>query len=214
MKTRYCLILFLFLIPYFLGSAYGQVFDDVEGRFRVSIEHEFDNGIKVRGRYSHYLDQHISHYKRSGLGVKIDYDYKINSWLEPGIDYRYQYNGKQDSHDIRYSITACHGLKNNLKLEYSLKLQQKIASAIKPEFYIRNKIELGYEIIRPLSIFIFSENYQIIEKGLSFSTQKSGLEAEYKMNKNNELEFKFDIKNKSTHQDIARVTFNYTYIIE
>src|SRR5690625_3819054 len=154
MNTRFKIIFCLFLFLCGFKQAYGQVFDDWEGRPGLAIEHEFDNGIGIRGRYRHYLDDNLSRYKKSVFGVKVDYKIKINSWLEPGIDYRYRYNGKEGAHDIRYSAKVLHEMGNNFELEYVPKLQQIIASDKNPEFYVRNEIELTYIINKSWSIFI------------------------------------------------------------
>lgn len=214
MKTPYKLVVCLILIFSCIGQVRAQVFDDWEGRAGIAIEHEFDNGIGIRGRYRHYLDDNLSHYKKSVFGVKVDYDFRINSWLKPGIDYRFRYNNKESSHDIRYFIEVKQEMGNNFELEYSFKFQQVIASNKNPEFYVRNEVELKYLIDQFWSVFIFTENYQKINGGLYFDTQKNGLGTEYKIDSTNELEFKFDVKNKSNHKDIARLTLSYTYIIK
>lgn len=196
------------------GMAFGQTFDDWEGRGGVAVEYEFKNGIEISGRYRHYLDHHFSHYKQSGLGLKLDYDYSLNSWLKPGIDYRYKYNGKQDKHDIRYSFKMIPYQKNKFQLEYSFQIQHVIASGINPEFFARNEIELAYEIDNAISLFVFTENYQMIHNGVHFDTQKTGLGAEYDLSSIHSLKLKIDMKNKSDHQDIGRLTLGYTYTIE
>src|SRR5699024_271733 len=108
MKTKDSIILCLFSLLCCLGQAHGQVFDDWEGRPSVSVKHTFDNGIGVRIKYGHYLDHNLTHYKRSALGAKIDYKIKVNPWLKPAVDYRYRYNGKESTHDIRYYIKISH----------------------------------------------------------------------------------------------------------
>src|SRR5690625_3829727 len=198
MKTKCKMIFPLFVFLCCLGQVHRQVFDDWEGRPSVSVKHTFDNGIGVRVKYGHYLDHHLSHYKQSALGAKIDYKISVNSWLKPGVDYRYRYNGKESTHDIRYYVKFSHEVGRKFELKYYPKLQQDIASDKAPEFYIRNKIELAYKIIDPLEVFIFTENYQKIDRGLNFDTQKTGLGTEYQLNKANEVEFKFDVKDKSS----------------
>ncbi|HLR36845.1 MAG TPA: DUF2490 domain-containing protein [Chitinophagaceae bacterium] len=213
MRTLYKLTVCLFLFFSCVGQVCGQVFDDWEGRSGIAIEHEFENGIGIRARYRHYLDDNLSHYKKSVFGIKVDYDVRITSWLKPGIDYRYRYNSKESSHDIRYFVKVNHEMGNDFELEYSLKFQQVLASNQNPEFYVRNEVELKYLIDKFWSVFIFTENYQKINGGLNFDTQKNGLGTEYKIDNANELEFKFDVKNKSNHKDIARLTLSYTVVL-
>lgn len=214
MKTKYWILLSLFSFLGCFGQAQGQVFDDWEGRPSVSVKHRFENGIGVRVRYGHYLDHNLSHYKQSAMGAKIDYKIRVNPWLKPAVDYRYGYNGRESNHDIRYYVKVSHDLSRRFQLKYYPKLQQDIASDRGPEYYVRNKLELAYAVIEPLELFVFTENYQRINGGLSFDTQKTGFGAEFQINNANELEFKFDVKNKSTHEDIARLTLKYSYIIE
>jgi len=195
------------------GVGYAQVFDDWEARPGISVEHEFGNGIEIEGKFRHYLFDDSNSYNRTRLGVKVDYDYTLAPWLEPGIDYRYKYNGGRGSHSIRYSVKTYQNLGNNIEMEYSLRLQQRLESDQNPEYTLRNKVELSYPLIGPLSIFVFAENYQMIKAGFGFDAQKSGLGTEFEFDNANELGLKFDVKNKSDHQDIGRFSINYTYTI-
>lgn len=214
MKPRHKLAVQLFFSIFCYVAGYAQVFDGWEARPGVSIEHEFGNGIEIESKFKHYLLDDSNLYNRSKFGVKVDYDYTFTPWLEPGIDYRYKYDGKRDTHDIRYSVKAYQTLGNNIEMEYSLRFQETLASDRKPEYYLRNKIELSYNLISSLSVFIFAENYQMVNAGLGFDAQKSGLGTEFEFDNSNELEFKFDLKNKSDHQDIGRLSLNYTYTID
>ncbi len=150
MKTQHKLALVLFLLLSCLGQAYGQIFDDWEGRPSISIKHKFNNGIGFRARYSHYLDHNLSHYKKSALGIKIDYKIRVKTWLNPAVDYRYKYNGRESTHDIRYYAKISHEVGNKFELKYYPKFQHKIAHNKAPEFYFRNKIEFVYKVINPL----------------------------------------------------------------
>lgn len=214
MITSYKYMICLCILICAFGQVYGQAFDDLEGRPGIAVEHEFDNGIKARVRYRHSLDSHLSHFKSSGLDIKVEYKVNINSWWEPAIDYRYKFKGEDSYHDIRYSAKFSQDLGKNLVLEYVPKFQQKLAAEKRPEFYIRNELALIYNLSKDWSISVFSENYQSVDKGIRFDTQKNGIETEFALNKKSELEFGFDIKNQSDHQDISRLTLTFTYIIQ
>lgn len=209
-KILFCIVLMLWSTK----QLQGQGIDDWEARPSIGVEHEFDNGIKARFRYRHILDNNMSHYKASAFDFKIDYEFKINSWLVPSVDYRYKFNGEEGHHDIRYSAEIYQKLGKALELEYSPKFQQIIGSGERPEFYLRNEIEMAYLVSDTWSIFVFSENYQSLNEGVKFDAQKSGFGTEFLINQTNEIEFKMDIKNKSSHEDIGRVTLSYTYIIQ
>lgn len=206
----FCFVLMLLSI----AQLQAQHFSDWEARPGIALEHRFDNGITARVRYRPSFDGNMSHYKASAFGFKVDYEVNLNSWLQPSIDYRYKFDGKEGYHDIRYAAKFAPELSDRLELEYSPKLQHVIIPGEDPEFYLRNKIEMTYSLSAPWSVFLFSENYQSIEDGVQFDAQKNGLGVEYEISKTNELEFKVDIKNNSDHEQVGRLTLGYTYIIE
>ncbi len=205
------LLLFSF---YCFGPLYGQVFDDWEARPAVAVEHEFNNEIEVKGKFRHYLRTNSGYFERSSFGIKADYEYALTTWLAPGIDYYYKYNNEQSAHVIRYSLKANHRWEDSFEIVYSFRLQFSFVSASRPNYYLRNKVEGSYVLAKALSIFLFAENYQMIHAGLGFYAQKSGIGAEWELSDTHELELTFDLKNKSDHQDIARISLNYTYIIK
>lgn len=193
---------------------YGQVFDDWEARPAVALEYELNNGIEVKGKFQHYLRTSSGYFKRSSFGLKADYDYKLTPWLEPGIDYFYKYNNKRNAHVIRYSLKTYQRWGDFFDIEYSFRIQLSFVSDSRPNYYLRNKVEGSYALTKALAVFLFAENYQMIHAGFGFHAQKSGIGAEWALSDAHELELKFDLKNKSDHQDIARLSLNYTYIIK
>lgn len=206
----FCFVLVLLSI----GQLQAQHFSDWELRPGIAVEHEFDNGIEARVRYRHCFDGNMSHYKESAFDLKVDYKINLNSWLQPSIDYRYKFDGKEGYHDIRYAAEFAPKLGDRLELEYAPKLQQIITSGEDPEFYIRNKIEMTYSLSTLWSVFLFSENYQSIENGVQFDAQKNGLGAECEISTTNAMELKIDIKNNSDHEQIGRLTLSYTHKIQ
>lgn len=192
----------------------GQMIDDWEIKPGVAIEHEFANGIDTRIRYRHSHDDNMQHYKGSAIDFKIEYSANINDWLETSIDYRYKINKEKNYQDIRLAAKLKQQVAQNFELAFSPKIQQKIYHGAHPELYLRNKIELTYQLSAPWSVSVFSENYQLVDGGIQFDTQKDGIEAEYDINNNNEIEVKMDLKNNSNHEDIGRLTLTYTYIID
>lgn len=211
-KTKFFLFISLLLI--YQVSALGQLIDDWEGRPTFFLKHKLKNGIAFESKYEYRLDQNFSHYKKSALGLKTEY--KINSKrpfiLKPGLDYRFNFGHHNINHDFRYYFTLGYQVSKALMLEYTPLLQQEISRVNNPEYFLRNELEISYELDN-LSLFLFTENYQKINKGLYFDTQKFGVGADYQFNKRNALEVKIDMKHKFDNKNIARILLGYIFII-
>lgn len=207
----YLSVLVLFLIS---TKSFSQAIDDWEFRPTLFIKHKLKNGFALEGKYEHRLDQNFSHYKKSVLGVEAEYKIILNTTfsLKPTLDYRFNFGQNKFTHDFRYSFALGYHISPHFSLEYKPTFQQELSRGNHPNYYLRNEIELDYEI-RKWSLSLFTENYQSIDKGLSFDTQKYGFRTEYQLDKSNALEFKIDVKHKSNNQNIARVMLGYIFII-
>lgn len=209
---KYLKILLLFTgFSFGLSQMQAQTFDDWEARPSLSLKYKLDNRFGFKGTYYHYLENDISAYEKSVVGLKIDY--KVNSFIRPRLDIRYGFGEKRTYFDLRYSVRFRQKLGERFQLAYTPKLQHVMKEGKSPDYYLRNVLELSYKVSKPLSLFVFTENYQEIDAGLQFDQQKSGLGFQYKINKRNDFELAFEVKNKSNHKDLARITFNYTYTI-
>lgn len=204
----------IFILVFINTQSLGQGIDDWEARPMIFVKHKFKNGIALEAKYEHRLDQNFSHYKKSVVGLEMGYKIGLNNVfsLEPGLDYRFNFGNNKTSHDFRYFLALGYEISKQFSLEYKPTFQQVLSSGNSPENFLRNELELTYDI-NNWSIFVFTENYQLIKKGLHFDTQKYGIGTEYQFNEKNALEFKFDIKHRSDNKNIARILFGYIFII-
>lgn len=209
-------VVLFFLFAYSLQSK-AQVFDDWEARPSLSLKYKIDKDWSATGTYYMYLNHDISEYDQSVFGLEVGYD--VNSWLEAGIEYRHEIENGEHAHDLRYSVTFEYDISKKWQLEYRPMIEQEFKSLDRTylaehpvEYYWRNRLTLSYEITKDFELYVFTENYlEIKESNLFFDTQKSALGAEYDMNDHHEIELRFEVKNKSSRKNEARINLGYTY---
>lgn len=197
-------------------SVFAQTIDDWEARPTLFVKYNLNNNLAFEAKYEHRLDQNFSHFKKSVVGLKVNYKIEINPLLtlKPGLDYRLSIDSKKTEHDFRYFAALNYRLNNELNLKYKPIFQHLISHKNNPEGFLRNEIELNYEPFEKWAFFLFTENYQLIKKGLRFDTQKYGAGFDYRFNSKNEFEFKFDIKHKTGNENSVRIQIGYIYIIK
>lgn len=90
-------------------------------------------------------------------------------------------------------------------------LSTKIKIGVDTDNYLRNKLELNFLLNPKVNLFIFTENYQLIDRGLSFNTQKNAIGGIYSINRRHKLELQFTLKNKRDHKNYARLETAYVF---
>lgn len=214
-KTMLLLIISVVYAP----QSQAQVFDDWEARPNISLKYKVNKKWSVAGTYYLYLDKNMSKYNKSVIAGEVDY--KVNSWMKAGIDYRYGMNHKDNYHDIRYSLTFSYDPSKKWEIAYRPTLQQEFVSldetklAIHPiEYYFRNRLSLSYDVSKKTELYIFTENYQSLNQAeLAFNKQKSALGADFEINKRNSIGARMEVINKRKGKMIARPNLSYTYTL-
>ncbi len=216
-KNTYFKIATLFLAIPLLGSvsSSAQGLDDWEARPSVSLEYRFNKQLSLTGTYYLYIDKNITEIDKSVMAGEIGY--KINSWLKAGFEYRYGLKNGSGSHDLRYSLTFDTKLSDKWKIKYRPMLQQEFVSlnkaelAISPvEYYLTNRLTAIYELAKAWDVYLFTENYVQLGQGdINFYRQKSALGLDYEIDDRNEVGTRFDIINKSSGKNIARINLSY-----
>lgn len=211
---NFSLYLLVILLTCFSTSSFSQVVDDWEGRPTIFVKHKHKSGLAFEGKYEHRLKENFSHYKKSIFALKTEYEVELNPTfsIAPGLDYRFHFGKEKPIHDFRYFLSLGYQLSEHFSLEYKPTFQQELIKGSRPENFFRNELELNYEI-KDWSFFLFAENYQFIDNGLHFDTQKYGLGTEYQFNERNAMEIKFDVKHKSDNTNTGRVLVGYIFII-
>lgn len=195
----------------------AQVFADWTARPSLSLKYKIDKDWSVAGTYYMYLDHNIGEYNKSVIGLEAGYD--INSWLEASIDYRYELKNGEHAHNLRYSATLELDLSKTWKLEYRPLIEQEFKSLKRSyladhsiKYYWRNRLTLSYEIAKDLELYTFTENYlRVKESDFLFDAQRSALGVEYDLNAQHEIESRFEVKNKKSGKNEARIVLGYTY---
>lgn len=195
----------------------AQVIDDLDARTSSTLKYKIDKKWSVAGTYFIYVDHNISEYDKSELGIELEY--KANSWLELGIDYRYSLKSKGNAHDIRYSATFDYPPSTKWKITYRTQFQQEFISLKEEmlkknpmEHNLRNKLTVSYGLTKNVELYLFTENYlQLLNSDLLFNCQKSGMGAEFEIKERNKIETRFEIKNKRSKKNDARIILGYTY---
>ncbi len=201
-------LFFLFMVV--CMDAQAQVFDDWEARPSISIGAEPGSKWELEATYYLYFDQDISKYSRSELAAEAEY--ALNNWLAAGFEYRYGMARAVNYHEFRYSLIFTHQFEGKRwELEYKPTFEHAVAHGFSPEYFWRNKLELSYVLNKMITLFIFTENYQLIEGGLQFAEEKSALGAEFELGGGSEIEFRFTVKNKPGHINEARIAVDYGY---
>lgn len=211
-------ILFLILSVVCISTACAQNFDDWEARPNISLKYKMNKKWSVTGTYYMYLDKNMSQIDKSVFGGEINY--KVNSWMKAGVDYRFGVTEKGDYHDVRYSINFKYKPTKKWTLGYRPLLQQEFGSYGKKhptrrpvKYFVRNRLTVGYEVARNTEIYVYSENYLRANQGFNFTRQKSGIGVDYKINKRNSIGTKMDIINKRNGKNVSRLNLNYTYTL-
>ncbi len=194
MKANYIHILLATIIVFVALQANAQYFNDWEARTSVSLEYKFNKNLSIAGTYYLYMNKNISEYKKSVLAGEIGY--KITKWMKTGIEYRYGMDYPDNYHEMGYSFTFDYDLLEKLKIKYKpmfimefRSLNQEHLAAYPMEYYLTNRVTLGYEIARKTELYVFTENYQQIEKGnFQFYRQKSALGAAFKAGDRSEID--------------------------
>lgn len=214
-KTLFILMLSLA----YTSQTKAQMFDDWEARPNISLKYKFNKKWSVTGTYYFYLDKNMSQYDKSVIAGEVDY--KVNSWLKAGIDYRYGISEKKRYHDLRYSVTFDYNPSKKWKIEYRPMVQQKFTSlqkshlALKPiKYYIRNRLTASYDVSSAIKVFVFTENYLRPKQGdINFHRQKSALGAEFEIGNRSEIGTRFEVINKKSGKMYARPNLNFTYTL-
>lgn len=216
MKTHIQLILCIITILSSLSKSSAQTFDKKEARIVAGMKYGFDNGIKLSARYEHRLDHNFNHYKKSIPGLKISYEHEFDTnWVFiPGFEYRFEFGDFPSVHDFRYSAGVDFKPDEKFKINYTAMLQQNLMINHHSDYFLRNGLELNYDLNKSLSFSIFTENYQELNSGINFHTQKYGLGTVYLLNKRNEFELKFDFRQHSDKTNSARILVGYNYILK
>lgn len=207
MRRNIALVL-LGLLSFFSSNA--QFIDDWEARPSVSIAYQVNKKLEVEATYYLYLIDNLSRFEKSLFSGELEYEFA--PWAVAGLDYRYGTGSEVDYHDLRYSIEFAHPWKSGKWiLVYRPTFQQKIKIGVDTDNYLRNKLELNFLLNPKVNLFIFTENYQLIERGLSFNTQKNALGGIYSINRRHKLELQFTLKNKRDHKNYARLETAYVF---
>lgn len=217
MKTTKNLILIFVVTLFGAVQLQAQVIDEWEARPSLSLKYEH-NDWSFTGTYYMYVDEDIKEYDKSELGAEIEY--KINSWLDLGMEYRYGLEeNEKPSHDIRLYASFDYDFSNRWELEYRLMGQQEFSSLKDSyleehpvEYTLRNKLSITYKLSKAWDLSLYTENYvQPINSDLLFHRQKTGVGAEYDFNKQNEIGLEVEIRNKRSGKNEGRINLGYTY---
>lgn len=212
-------LLSLSIIPIlYMSESKAQIFDEWEARPNVSLKYKFNKKLSVSTTYYLYMDKNMSEYNKSVISG--DVGYKVNSWMKLGLDYRRGITPKKQYNDIRYSVTFDYNPSKNWKLEYRPMIQQKSffekkahQEDIPTEYFMRNRITVTYKFVSDWEVYAFTENYQQLNKGMTFHRQKSALGTEYKISPRNKIGARFEVLNKKSGKMIARPNLSYTYTL-
>lgn len=207
-------------IFFFLTSpSKAQIFDEWEARPNVSLKYKFNKKLSLGSTYYLYLDKNLGHYNKSVIGTELNY--KFNSWLKAGIDYRYGIDPKQNYHDIRYSATFDINPSQKWKLAYRPMLQQEFISLKKAkletnpvEYFWRNRFTVSYKLNNVWELYVFTENYLQIQKAnLQFHRQKSAFGAELEISDRSNIGGRFEVLHKKNGKVIARPNISFSYTL-
>ncbi len=195
----------------------AQIVDEWEARPSLSLKHEHKDW-SFTGTYYAYIDEHLKEYDKSELGAEIEY--KINSWLDLGIDYRYGLEeNEKPAHDIRLYASFDYDFSDRWELEYRLMGQQEFSSLKEDyleenpvEYAVRNKITIAYKLSKAWELSLYTENYvQPIHSMLLFHRQKTGIGLEYEFAKRHEIGLEIELRNKRSGKNEGRINIGYTY---
>lgn len=204
------------LILLITANTHAQKIDDWEARPSFTLAYKFSKKWSLAGTYYLYLDRSMSRYDKSVIGGEVMY--KVSSWFKTGIEYRYCPDSREINNDLRYYLLVDHDLseKWNIKFRPMFRVEftslEKEHLALEPvEYYLANRLTLGYDISRRAEIYLFTENYQQMEEGsISFHKQRSSLGAEIKTGNRTKVDTRFDITNTSKGKIKARFNVNYS----
>lgn len=216
MKNNVVFAMFFALSLFYYSDCRAQFIDDWEARPTLTAQYKLRHGPTFKAKYEHRLNQNFSHYKKSVLGIKADYKIKVSpSWyLKPTLEYRLNISSDKPNHDLRYSASLGYKINDRWTLQYSPLYQQEFDGSETSERFLRNEFEITYDVLNSLSLFIFTENYQLINQGFHFDTQKHGFGGEYQVNKKNAIELKCDVKHNNNNKNIARVRLGWIFMIQ
>lgn len=192
---------------YLLLSLFGMVqikaqIDDWQLRPSISLNYNINDKWSVEGTYYMYLNHNMGAYNKSEIGTEVLY--RANPWLQLGIDYRHTIESGGDGHELRYFGKFDHQLSEKWNLEYRVMLQQEFEPHSAADYFWRNKITLGYDLVKNVEVYAFTETYLKIEGGLDFHRQKSGLGAEFEIGNRNKIDFQVQIRNKRSQPTESR----------
>ena len=212
-------ILFVALCLMSATQIKAQMFDDWEARPSMSLEYKPGKNLSFAGTYYLYMNQNMSRYKKSVVAGEVGY--KFNSWMKAGVEYRRGMSEQKNYHEMRYALTFSHDLFNRFEIKYRPMLITEFASLNKEdlannpvEYYLSNRLTLGYDLTKTIELYLFSENYQQIEQGsFDFYRQKSALGAEFKLGSRSKLNTRFDVINKRKGKNEARIVLSCTYTL-
>lgn len=193
----------------------AQRVDDWEARPTLFVKHMMENGLSFEFKYEHRLDQNFTHYKKSEIGFKPEYKIELSPslMLKPGVDYRFGMGSNGIGHDLRYFVNLGYIISNEFTLIYKPAFQQQFGRDASNKNFLRNYFEAAYDW-RDWSVFIFTENYQQLNGGLRFESQKYGLGSQYEINNRNAIELKLDVKHYDDNKNIVRLMLAYIYTIQ
>lgn len=194
----------------------AQTFDDWEARPNVTVKYKANKNLSLAGTYFLYIDKNMTEIDKSVMAGEIGY--KINSWVKAGFEYRYALKNGEGSHELRYSFTFDKNIAERWKIKYRPMLQQEFESSKKTEkennpaeYFLSNRLTVDYDISNSFTLYLFTENYVQLEKGnIHFHKQKSAVGLDYEINERNQVGTRFDVINKSSGKNVARVSLNYT----
>lgn len=197
----------------------AQMFDDWEARSGISLEYKPNKNLSFAGTYYLYMNKNISRYKKSVMAGEVGY--KFSSWMKAGVEYRRGISELKNYNEMRYALTFSHDLLKRLEIKYRPMLITEFTSLNKEEltnnpveYYLTNRVTLGYDLTEKVELYLFSENYQQIEQGsFAFYRQKSALGAEFKLGNRSKLNTRFDVINKRKGKNEARIVLGYTFTL-
>lgn len=194
-------------------TAQAQSINDWEARPNITLKYKPVDNLNLYGTYYLYLEDNFSQYDKSVFGFKAKY--KANKWLKLRSEVRYGITNKDETYyDFRHGFELDKNVFNkDWKIILRTLFQHEHEKGKSPDFYLRNRLTLSYDLNKKIELFAFTENYQEFDQGLQFYRQKTALGSEFELSKRSSIELRLVLINKSNHKNNMRVGLNYTYDI-
>ena len=202
----------LFLLIFLTATSHikAQLFDDWQARPSISLKNDLNNKWSISGTYYQYFDNNISDFDKAVFGGKVNY--KFNDWLKAGANYRWGVEKHDNYHDLRYSLLFEPELNlGKWQFGYQTMFQQKLADGQKPGNYLRNLLQVDYQLSPVVRLFALTENYLSIYHGAKHDTQKYALGTEFEITERSSVEFQFTVKERHRHKRYVRLELSYSY---